>query len=227
MNAMAFRCDPAAEPAAAPPPAPLADARFRRLLGPDGWAALPAAVRRRFGKRVGPGQSASYAGDVVLCHISALGWLLAQACRLIGAPLPLDRGGGTAAVVSVTEDGGSGGQVWTRVYARRSGFPQVIHSAKRFAGPTGLEEYLGGGFGIALSLSPIAGGLRFASDHYFLMLAGRRWRLPALFAPLPPHHRPCRLRRWQLPLHPGPGAPAAWRTAAPDRPLSRHDGDRS
>jgi hypothetical protein len=183
MNAMAIRFNPAPATPAQPAAAPLADPRFRRLLGPDGWAALPAAVRRRFGKRLGPGQSASYAGEVVLCRMNPAGWLLAQACRLIGAPLPLDRGGGSAAVVTVTEDAASGGQVWTRVYARRHGFPQVIHSAKRFAGATGLEEYLGGGVGIALGLAPIAGGLRFASDHYVLLLAGRRWRLPALLAP--------------------------------------------
>lgn len=187
MNAMTARLTmaptpAAAPPATAPPAAPLADPRFRRLLG-AGWAALPAAVRQRFGKRLGPGQSANYAGEVVLCRMNLAGWLLAQAARLIGAPLPLDRGGGVAAVVSVTEDGASGGQVWTRVYARARGFPQVIHSAKRFAGPTGLEEYLGGGVAIALGVSPIAGGIRFASDHYVLLLGGRRLRLPALLSP--------------------------------------------
>ncbi len=185
MNAMTARLTAAPTPAGAgttPPAAPLADPRFRRLLG-AGWSALPAAVRQRFGKRLGPGQSANYAGEVVLCRMSLAGWLLAHAARLIGAPLPLDRGGGVAAVVSVTEDGASGGQVWTRVYARRRGFPQVIHSAKRFAGATGLEEYLGGGVAIALAVSPIAGGIRFASDHYVLVLGQRRLRLPALLAP--------------------------------------------
>ena len=161
----------------------LADLRFRQLLGHAAWAGLPARVRERFGKRLGAGASANYAGQVLSCRMTRAGWLLAQACRLIGAPLPLDRVGGTAAVVSVTEDGRSGGQVWTRVYARPAAFPQVIHSAKRFAGPTGLEEYLGAGFGIALRVSALAQGIRFASDHYFLCLAGRRLRLPAWMAP--------------------------------------------
>lgn len=161
----------------------LIDLRFRQLLGVREWASLPDAVRRRFGKRLSIGQSANYAGQVLTCRMNITGWVLAQACRLIGAPLPLEREGGVAAIVSVTEDGISGGQVWTRVYARKRGFPQVIHSAKRFAGPTGLEEYLGGGFGIALRVSAIADGIRFSSDHYFLQLGRIRLRMPGWLAP--------------------------------------------
>jgi Domain of unknown function (DUF4166) len=164
-------------------PRELQDLRFRQLLGREGWASLPEAVRRRFGKRLGAGQSANYAGEVLTCRMNASGWLLAQLCRVIGAPLPLERDGGVAAVVSVTEHGASGGQVWTRVYARRRGFPQVIHSAKRFAGPTGLEEYLGGGIGIALTVSALDSGIRFASDHYFLQLGRWRLRWPRWIAP--------------------------------------------
>lgn len=164
-------------------PAAYGDLRFRRLLGAEAWERLPDAVRQRFGKRLGPGQSANYAGQVVACRMNPAGWMLAQACRLIGAPLPLGRGGGVSAVVSVTEDGASGGQVWTRIYARRRGFPQVIHSAKRFAGPTGLEEYLGGGFGIALTVGLIDSGIRFSSDHYFLRIGGLRLRLPRCLSP--------------------------------------------
>lgn len=161
----------------------LIDLRFRQLLGAREWGSLPDAVRRRFGKRLGVGQSANYAGQVLSCRMNVSGWVLAQACRLIGAPLPLEREGGVAAIVSVTEDGMSGGQVWTRVYARKRGFPQVIHSAKRFAGPTGLEEYLGGGFGIALRVSAIEGGIRFSSDHYFLRMGRIRLRMPRWLAP--------------------------------------------
>lgn len=164
-------------------PSPLRDLRFQRLIGAQAWDKLPEAVRLRFGKRLGPGQSVNYSGHVATCRMSLSGWILAQACRLIGAPLPLERKSGVAAIVSVTEDGISGGQIWSRVYARVRGFPQVIHSAKRFSGPTGLEEYLGHGFGIALKVSAIDGGLRFSSDHYFFQLGTLRLRLPALLAP--------------------------------------------
>jgi hypothetical protein len=111
------------------------------------------------------------------------GWLLAQALRLVGAPLPTVRCAHVPSVVTVTEDKASGGQIWTRIYARRHGFPQVVHSAKRFAGPTGLEEYVGYGVGMALSLHVREGALIFRSRNYFLQLFGRRFVLPKWLCP--------------------------------------------
>lgn len=173
----------APEEALAPvPETAVHDLRFCALLG-EAWAGLPPPVRTRFAKRLLPGRSVTYTGTIAACTMHPVGWILAQAGRLIGAPLPLDREAGVAAVVTVTEDGASGGQVWTRMYARPRGFPQVIHSAKRFAGPTGLEEYLGAGFGIALTVHATAVGIRFSSDHYFLRLGRLRLRLPCWLAP--------------------------------------------
>lgn len=163
--------------------AELADLRFRRLVGREAWEALPEAVRARFSKRLNGEAVALYRGRVVRTEFSALGWLLAQALRAIGAPLPTSSGTDVPAVVSVSEDGISGGQVWSRLYGRKQGFPQVIHSAKRFAGATGLEEYIGRGIGMALRVEPMADGLRFVSDHYFLMIAGVRIRLPRWIEP--------------------------------------------
>jgi hypothetical protein len=149
---------------------------FRRLLG-DAWGALPRAVRARFARHIGPGACIAYVGEVVECRMSRLGWLLAQFARLVGGPLPLGRDTGVAATVSVTGDLDGRGQYWTRQYGRRHGFPQVIHSAKQFAGPTGLEEYLGYGMGIALRLRVAEGVLLFESDHYFLRLGPVRLRI--------------------------------------------------
>lgn len=156
----------------------LYDPRFRALLGGEAWARLPTAVRERFSKRMRPGAAVTYVGEIVESRRTWPGLLLAQLCRLIGAPLPLHDDVGTAAVVTVTEDARSGGQFWTRIYGRADGFPQVIHSSKRFAGPTGLEEYLGCGFGIALTVSADDQALHFHGQHYFLALGPVRLRLP-------------------------------------------------
>jgi hypothetical protein len=178
-------------PEASPSEARLTDLRFRRLVGREAWDRLPGPVRKRFSKRLGADSVALYRGRVVRTEFSGLGWMLAQALRLIGGPLPLFRDTDVPAVVSVSEDGAAGGQVWSRLYGRRHGFPQVIHSAKRFAGPTGLEEYIGCGIGMALKAEPMADGLRFASDHYFLEVGGHRLRLPKWLGPgrtLVEHH---------------------------------------
>ena len=166
-------------------PAPVAaqDDPFRRLLGAEHWAALPDAVRRRFARKLVAGACVTYVGEVVECRMSRLGWLLANLARLVGAPLPLHRDIGVPASVSVTADLAGGGQFWTRQYGRRAGFPQVIFSAKRFAGPTGIEEYLGLGFGIALRLVSDRGALWFLGDHYFLAIGRLRLRFPRWLSP--------------------------------------------
>ncbi len=161
----------------------LADLRFRALIGAEAWAALPAAVRARFGKRLAGGDAAIFVGTIVESRMTRFGWILAHAARLIGGPLPLHQDVGVPAVVTVTEDAVSGGQFWTRMYGRRRGFPQVIHSSKRFAGPTGLEEYLGGGFGIALAVGADERAIHFRSDHYFLAVGPLRLRLPRILGP--------------------------------------------
>lgn len=155
----------------------LADLRFRALLSADDWAGLPLAVRRRFSKRMKGGTTVVYRGEVVAVEAHAMGRLLAQAARLIGAPLPLVFKPG-ASVVTVTEDVVGRGQVWSRMYVRDDGFPQVIHSAKRFAGPTGLEEHVGGGVGMALTVTAEEGALVFRSAFYFATVLGLRIRLP-------------------------------------------------
>jgi hypothetical protein len=159
------------------------DLRFRALVGEAAWAALPEAIRARFGKRVADCRSVLYAGEIVKCRMSLAGRVLAQVARVIGAPLPLSCEVGVPAVVSVTEDSAFGGQFWTRMYGRRRGFPQMIQSSKRFVGPTGLEEYIGRGFGIALRVEVADGALHFVSDHYFFAVGQLRLRVPGWLAP--------------------------------------------
>lgn len=159
------------------------DVRFRQLMGREAWAQLPELVQLRFSKRLVGERIALYPGIIRIMRFSRAGWWFAQLCRLIGGPLPFHRGEGLPAAVAVTEDAESGGQCWTRTYARRGGFPQVIHSAKRFAGETGLEEYIGSSFGMALRVDAVKGGLEFVSDHYFFAAFGRKLRIPDWLAP--------------------------------------------
>lgn len=166
------------------PDLPCQDHRFSNLLGQKNWLKLPPAVRRRFGKRVRGGASVAYQGIVTHMKMNWAGKLLAHSARLIGAPLPYDLSCvGKPAVVIVTEDISGNGQFWIRQYGRQSGFPQMVHSSKRFAGPSGLEEYIGYGIGMALNVAVEDGALLFKSDHYFLSFLGLRVRVPRLIAP--------------------------------------------
>jgi hypothetical protein len=161
----------------------LGDLRFRALLGDDDWQRLPPATRQRFSKRLAGGNTAIYVGEVVEARFSRIGWWVAQLARLIGGPLPTGFETHVPSIVTVTEDAATGGQVWTRIYARRNGFPQVIHSSKRFAGPTGLEEYVGFGVGMALRIWVDDQALLFRSAGYFLGIGRLKFWLPALFTP--------------------------------------------
>lgn len=161
----------------------IGDLRFRTLIGEAAWAKLPEAVRARFGKRIAGAACALYSGEIVECRMNAAGRLLSRLAWLIGGPLPMRRDVFVPASVSVTEDPVSGGQVWTRIYGRHAGFPQVINSCKSFSGPTGLEERVGGGIGIALRVEVAHGALHFLSDHYFVALGRLRLRIPRWLAP--------------------------------------------
>ncbi|WP_282152764.1 DUF4166 domain-containing protein [Ruegeria atlantica] len=160
------------------------DDRFKNLLGASAWSRLPKAIQRRFSKRLLGDASLAYQGRVTQMRMNHAGRALAFALRVIGAPLPFDRTSvGRSAVVTVTEDAATGGQFWIRQYGRAAGFPQMVGSSKRFAGPTGLEEYIGFGIGISLKLESTANGLYFVSDRYFLKLGQNRLPLPRWVCP--------------------------------------------
>jgi hypothetical protein len=161
----------------------LDDHRFRALLSDEDWGRLPLAIWRRFSKRFADGETVVYVGEVDEASFSRTGWWLAQLARLIGGPLPLGAETKVPMIVTVTEDAASGGQIWTRICARSNGFPQVIHSSKRFAGPTGLEEYIGYGVAMALLISVEQEALKFRSVGYSLQVGRLRLPLPSWLTP--------------------------------------------
>lgn len=161
----------------------LGDLRFCSLLGAQAWKQLPYAIQKRFSKRLEAGQTATYAGTIDHVEISKGGRFLAQFLRIIGAPLPLRSETGIAAVVTVTEDGQTGGQIWSRLYASRRHFPQIIQSSKRFSGPTGLEEYIGFAIAMALTARTTRTAIIFESAGYCFKLGKWRLAIPNFMTP--------------------------------------------
>jgi hypothetical protein len=161
----------------------LDDRRFHSLLPDADWGRLPVAIWRRFSTRLADGATIVYVGAVDEAYLSRAGWWLAQLARLVGGPLPISTDVGVPMIVTVTEDAASGGQIWTRIAGRRHGFPQVIHSSKRFMGPTGLEEYLGCGLSMELRVAVADAALEFHSTGYAVTIAGVRLTLPQWLSP--------------------------------------------
>jgi hypothetical protein len=58
-----------------------------------------------------------------------------------------------------------------------------VHSSKRFAGPTGLEERVGHGVGMTLTMEVKDDALVFRSRDYFVEFFRLRIRLPAWLTP--------------------------------------------
>lgn len=158
------------------------DCRFALLAG-DSWTQLPAPIRRRFSRHLADGERIVYVGEVAATHMTRVGRLLAELARLVGAPLPLEEGGRSPVTVVVTGSDRLAGQVWTRIYDRVRGFPQVIQSLKHFGGATGLEEIVARGVGMRLRLSVRGGALVFRSAGYFIRCRGVQLSLPAWLTP--------------------------------------------
>src|SRR2546429_3839297 len=85
------------------------DNRFRALLPPEQWGRLPLPTWRRFSKRLGPGKTIVYVGEIEQASFSRLGWWLAQVTRLIGGPPPTGRRTPRAVRVAGTQDARKGG----------------------------------------------------------------------------------------------------------------------
>jgi len=161
----------------------LPHASFQKLVGKEEWQLLPAVVQARFERELAPGETIAYVGEVAETHMTMFGWLWAQVARLAGAPLPLRTLARTSAAVVVAQDASGTAQCWTRIYHEDGALPQVIRSTKRFAGPTGLEECVGAGIGMALALSVEQRALVFRSTEYFWRCGRLRFRIPDCLTP--------------------------------------------
>ena len=160
-----------------PAPAPALD--LPALVGADGWARLPAAVRRRFGPGHG---TALYAGRMEL-RCSPVGRVYALLARLFRSPLS----GVTATAVPTSvrvHDDGRGGMVWERRFHTACGAsPHVVRSTKELGADGGLVERTDGGLSMALAVFEDDGALVFESRRFALILGRLRLPVPALLTP--------------------------------------------
>jgi hypothetical protein len=182
---MVSACLPVLGPASARAPllAPPRPIDFARLVGREGWARLPEAIRRRFVQHPSAGVPLLYEGTMHAVACSWLGFLLAQFCRLIGTPVAPWPGRDVPVTIALTADAASGGIAWERLYRYRGHGPLLVRSVKQLAADGRLLECVGGGFGMRLAVFEAAGALNFRSLSYFWRGLGLTLTLPALLSP--------------------------------------------
>ncbi len=160
-----------------------ADSDVARALGRDAWLRLPSAVRRRFSGSKRPDKPQRYRGTMARVECSRLGWLLAQAARLIGTPLAPFAGSDVPVSVVVTAQPGGAGECWERTYAFPGRREIKVTSYKRIEADGGFVECVGGGFGMRLRLTERKGTLNFESTSYFWQVGRLRLPWPTLLSP--------------------------------------------
>ena len=159
-------------------------------------------MQRRFERHLEPGESAIFVGEVAGTRLTPFGRLTAQLARLVGSPLPLKSLRRTPAAVLVTEDLVDRSQLWTRIYHEPGRLPQVISSIKRFDGPTGLEECVGCGVGMALTIRVDARAIVIESAGYFWRRGRFKLAIPDWLTPgkITVTHREERVGRFSFSL---------------------------
>ena len=146
-------------------------------VGPDGWARLPPAVRRRFGAAH---PDVEYAGRMDL-RCSRIGRVYACLSRVFGSPLTGLQAKGMPALVRVQANG-RGGVVWEREFGE-AGSGAVVRSTKEPGAGGQLTERTDGGLGMALDVFEEGGSLVFQSRRFFLAFGRMRVPVPNWLAP--------------------------------------------
>ena len=165
-------------PLAAGAPSAAAPLDLAALVGPAGWARLPAAVRRRFGAAHA---DTTYLGRLDL-RCSPAGRVFAALGRLFGKPLAAVDAQAVPATVRVHADG-RGGVVWERRFHCDPANDHLVRSTKEIAADGRLRERVAGGLGMALDVFEEDGALVFRSRHFLLLLGPLSLRVPALLSP--------------------------------------------
>lgn len=163
------------------PVPPLPD--FSSLMGRRAWCRLPIAVRRRFSHAEACDSRVVYGGTMQVVEATRLGRALAVLTGMFGKPIATLTGSDVPTVVHVYANHEAGGIVWERTYRFAGRTPLTVSSVKRLDADGELEEALGGGLSMALTIQEEAGVLTFRSCGYRLSVLGTRLTLPSWFPP--------------------------------------------
>lgn len=157
---------------------------IRALLGDAAWLRLHPAVRKRFGNDARLGETHLYRGVMQRVEASALGLIMAQLARLVGAPMAWGTGRDVPCnVVTYDDPVRPGGIVWERHYSFAPRKTQIARTTKVVNESGGLLECFGRGFGMTLKLEEKSGALHFISTSFYLQIFGHRFALPRLLSP--------------------------------------------
>jgi hypothetical protein len=149
---------------------------FAGLIGPAGWQRLAPPIRDRFAAKPSPGRPIRYAGTMHQVECSAIGWLIGQACRILGTPFAPHRGAHVPVTITLRALDAGRAIEWERAY-HYSDHPTAIVRSEKRATPDGqLIEQVGAGFGMRLGVFEAEGALHFRSEDYFWQWGS--WRLP-------------------------------------------------
>ena len=159
------------------------DNSYRDSLGEKSWRRLAPEVRMRFSHKPRPGQSLLYRGVMHRVELSFMGWLFAQACRVIGTPLAPYRGTDVPMIIELSQDANLGGIAWHRTYEFPGGRMFTARSTKCNAAGSEFIEHIGCGFQMRLRLTEEDGNLVFISTQYEVCLFGRNCRIPPWLTP--------------------------------------------
>lgn len=152
---------------------------FSHLLPANSWLSLTPAIRHRFG-RIAARPVSLFAGHMTVRR-SLVGLLFAIGARLLGGPIPTDRGENVPVRVDVFHTS-KGGVCWQRTFS----FPRrqtTIRSMKVIDPRHGLLEVVEGGVGMTLNALARDGALVFESTHFFLEFGLFRVPLPEWLTP--------------------------------------------
>lgn len=159
------------------------DRSYRDSLGIASWRRLKPEVRHRFSVRPASGATIRFAGTMRTVELSFMGWLFAQACRLIGTPLAPYRGEWVPMSIELTDDPVLGGVAWNRSYRFDANRDFTVCSTKCRGDGGEFIEHIGCGFRMRLDLKEVDGDLWFVSKSYDLSVFGRRITIPSLLTP--------------------------------------------